>query len=90
MSGASSMLRRARLRRPALGDLDRAALLPDPVVAGDVRARALQALGHLPRRAEDADGLVGYLVCSRYDDVWHLMNVAVAPGAPPRAGSPPT
>jgi [ribosomal protein S18]-alanine N-acetyltransferase len=21
--------------------------------------------------------LVGYLVCSRYDDVWHLMNVAV-------------
>jgi [ribosomal protein S18]-alanine N-acetyltransferase len=25
------------------------------------------------------DGLVGYLVCSRYADVWHLMNVAVAP-----------
>jgi [ribosomal protein S18]-alanine N-acetyltransferase len=24
-------------------------------------------------------GLVGYLVCSRYADVWHLMNVAVAP-----------
>jgi [ribosomal protein S18]-alanine N-acetyltransferase len=23
------------------------------------------------------DRLVGYLVCSRYDDVWHLMNVAV-------------
>ena len=23
--------------------------------------------------------LVGYLVCSRYDQVWHLMNVAVAP-----------
>src|SRR3954469_9708307 len=22
-------------------------------------------------------GLVGYLVCSRYDTVWHLMNVAV-------------
>src|SRR2546430_5660722 len=29
--------------------------------------------------AEDADGLVGYLVCARYDDVWHLMNVAVTP-----------
>ena len=29
--------------------------------------------------AEDADGLVGYLVCARYDDVWHLMNVAVDP-----------
>jgi len=25
------------------------------------------------------DELVGYVVCSRYDRVWHLMNVAVAP-----------
>jgi ribosomal-protein-alanine N-acetyltransferase len=24
--------------------------------------------------------LIGYLVCSRYADVWHLMNVAIAPG----------
>ena len=24
-------------------------------------------------------GLIGYLVCSRYADVWHLMNVAVVP-----------
>jgi ribosomal-protein-alanine N-acetyltransferase len=24
-------------------------------------------------------GLVGYCVCSRYDTVWHIMNVAVAP-----------
>src|SRR3954471_15426465 len=24
--------------------------------------------------------IVGYLVCSRYDTVWHLMNVAVDPG----------
>ena len=24
--------------------------------------------------------IVGYLVCSRYDTVWHLMNVAVEPG----------
>jgi ribosomal-protein-alanine N-acetyltransferase len=29
--------------------------------------------------ARDADQLVGYHVCSRYDHVWHLMNVAVAP-----------
>src|SRR5919199_474182 len=29
--------------------------------------------------AEDEQGLVGYLVCARYDDVWHLMNVAVHP-----------
>src|ERR1051325_1820058 len=24
--------------------------------------------------------LAGYLVCSRYDTVWHIMNVAVDPG----------
>jgi [ribosomal protein S18]-alanine N-acetyltransferase len=29
--------------------------------------------------AEDDQGLVGYLVCARYDEVWHLMNVAVHP-----------
>jgi ribosomal-protein-alanine N-acetyltransferase len=29
--------------------------------------------------ASNASGLVGYLVCSRYADVWHLMNVAVDP-----------
>jgi [ribosomal protein S18]-alanine N-acetyltransferase len=29
--------------------------------------------------ATDGDELLGYLVCSRYDRVWHLMNVAVAP-----------
>jgi ribosomal-protein-alanine N-acetyltransferase len=35
--------------------------------------------------AEAEDGLAGYLVCSRYADVWHLMNVAVDP-ARRRAG----
>jgi ribosomal-protein-alanine N-acetyltransferase len=29
--------------------------------------------------ATGGDQLHGYLVCSRYDQVWHLMNVAVAP-----------
>jgi ribosomal-protein-alanine N-acetyltransferase len=29
--------------------------------------------------ALDGDELVGYVVCSRYDTVWHLMNVAVDP-----------
>ena len=29
--------------------------------------------------AENDEGLIGYLVCARYDDVWHLMNVAVHP-----------
>ncbi len=29
--------------------------------------------------ATDQDGLIGYVVCARYADVWHLMNVAVLP-----------
>jgi ribosomal-protein-alanine N-acetyltransferase len=29
--------------------------------------------------ASGPEGLVGYLVCSRYADVWHLMNVAIVP-----------
>jgi [ribosomal protein S18]-alanine N-acetyltransferase len=29
--------------------------------------------------AVEGDQLAGYLVCSRYDTVWHLMNVAVSP-----------
>ena len=29
--------------------------------------------------ATNEEGLAGYLVCSRYADVWHLMNVAVEP-----------
>jgi ribosomal-protein-alanine N-acetyltransferase len=29
--------------------------------------------------ADDGEELLGYLVCSRYDQVWHLMNVAVSP-----------
>src|SRR5436305_1814550 len=31
--------------------------------------------------AVDNDQLVGYLICSRYAGVWHLMNVAIAPPA---------
>ncbi|HEY0317169.1 MAG TPA: ribosomal protein S18-alanine N-acetyltransferase [Solirubrobacterales bacterium] len=27
------------------------------------------------------DDLLGYLICSRYDQVWHLMNIAVSPDA---------
>ncbi len=29
--------------------------------------------------AIDAGKVVGYLICARYDQVWHLMNVAVDP-----------
>ena len=38
----------ARLLRPAAGDRDRAPGVPDAVVAGDVRAGAVEAVGHLP------------------------------------------
>jgi [ribosomal protein S18]-alanine N-acetyltransferase len=31
--------------------------------------------------AVEAQRLVGYLICSRYADVWHLMNIAVDPSA---------
>ena len=42
----------------------------------------------LPRRAFDGDEMHGYLICSRYDTVWHLMNVSVDPGRR-REGSRP-
>ena len=29
--------------------------------------------------ATDDEELLGYLICCRYDQVWHLMNVAVSP-----------
>jgi ribosomal-protein-alanine N-acetyltransferase len=29
--------------------------------------------------ASHESGLAGYLVCSRYADVWHLMNIAISP-----------
>ncbi len=29
--------------------------------------------------AADGDELLGYVICSRYDQVWHLMNIAVSP-----------
>jgi ribosomal-protein-alanine N-acetyltransferase len=31
--------------------------------------------------AEEEGQLAGYLICSRYADVWHLMNIAVDPSA---------
>lgn len=29
--------------------------------------------------AQSGDQLLGYVICSRYDQVWHLMNIAVVP-----------
>jgi len=33
----------------------------------------------VPLAALQGETLVGYLICSRYDTVWHIMNVAVDP-----------
>jgi ribosomal-protein-alanine N-acetyltransferase len=30
--------------------------------------------------AEGEQGILGYCICSRYDTVWHIMNVSVDPG----------
>ncbi len=34
----------------------------------------------VPLAALRGERMVGYLICSRYDTVWHVMNVAVDPG----------
>jgi ribosomal-protein-alanine N-acetyltransferase len=31
--------------------------------------------------AQAGEDLLGYVICSRYDQVWHLMNIAVSPDA---------
>ena len=32
-----------------------------------------------PPAGKRSEGIAGYLICSRYDTVWHVMNVAVDP-----------
>src|SRR5215213_9736805 len=87
------------LRRPAAGDRDRAARLPDTVVAGDVRAGAVQAIGHLPGRDDRrADRGLRRLLALRHGlarDERGRRRPAAAPGhrqhadgAPVRAGRP--
>ena len=61
---------------------------PTPWSLGDVRARAVQAVGRVPGRGSSDGQLVGYLICSRYADVWHLMNIAVDPAGAGARASP--
>ena len=72
-----------RIRRLAYGDLSR-------VVAIERRAfpapwslpmflLELSKPGGIALAAEDDGEVIGYLVCSRFDEDWHVMNVAVAP-----------
>ena len=73
---------RLELARPhAIEEIERA-LVPDAVVALDVRRRARQAVVASASARSTATRLVGYLIVSRYVDAWHVMNVAVASGAP--------
>ena len=58
---------------------DRARLLPDTVVAVDVRGRAAQAEPIAIGAYLEEGVLVGYAFVSRYVDAWHVMNVAIAP-----------
>ena len=39
----------------------------------------LSKAGGIALAAEDEGEVIGYLVCSRFDEDWHIMNVAVAP-----------
>jgi ribosomal-protein-alanine N-acetyltransferase len=36
-------------------------------------------LAAVQRNEEGAERLAGYLICARYADVWHIMNIAVDP-----------
>ncbi|MGI8728719.1 MAG: ribosomal protein S18-alanine N-acetyltransferase [Solirubrobacteraceae bacterium] len=39
----------------------------------------LSKSGGVPLAALEGDVLIGFLICSRYDTVWHIMNLAVDP-----------
>lgn len=39
----------------------------------------LSKSGGVPLAALEGEALVGFLICSRYDTVWHIMNIAVDP-----------
>jgi len=71
-------LRRLQLRDlPAIEEIERRSY-PTPwsrsMFAGELSKPASICLG-----AFEDDGLVGYMIISRYVDAWHVMNVAVSP-----------
>jgi ribosomal-protein-alanine N-acetyltransferase len=62
---------------PAVQEIERAAF-PAPWSLG-MFATELAKPSSIRIAARGGGELIGYLICSRYADVWHLMNVAVAP-----------
>ncbi len=82
------------LRGPSVGDRDRAARVHDPMVAADVRARAVKAVGHLPCRGP-VTAPITTTATSSASAVGRLPDLRpLRPGVAPdehrgRAGAPP-
>ena len=76
-SGAAAVRRLAYSDLPAVISIERRSF-PAPWSLAMFVLELSKPSGICLAASEDGE-LAGYLVCSRYDRVWHLMNVAVAP-----------
>jgi ribosomal-protein-alanine N-acetyltransferase len=77
VAGAASIRRLAYSDLPAVISIERRSF-PTPWSLA-MFVLELSKTSGICLAATDGDELLGYLVCSRYEQVWHLMNVAVAP-----------
>jgi ribosomal-protein-alanine N-acetyltransferase len=77
VSGAPAVRRLAYSDLPAVISIERRSF-PAPWSLAMFVLELSKPSGICLAVSEDGE-LLGYLVCSRYDRVWHLMNVAVAP-----------
>ena len=71
------------IRRLTVSDLTRVVAIerrsfPSPWSPAMFLLELAKAGGICLAAAEDGE-VVGYVICSRFEDVWHVMNVAVAP-----------
>ena len=76
----SFTIRPLGLLGPTTGDRRRTTSLPDPWSLAMFVLELSKPSGVCLAAVEDSK-LLGYLICSRYDQVWHLMNIAVDPPA---------
>ncbi len=72
-----------RIRRLGFSDLTRVVAIerrsfPSPW-SQPMFLLELSKTGGICLAAEEGEEVIGYLICSRFEDVWHVMNVAVAP-----------
>ncbi len=77
VTGTAAMRRLAYSDLPAVISIERRSF-PTPWSLAMFVLELSKPSGICLAATEDEE-LVGYLVCSRYEQVWHLMNVAVAP-----------